>query len=101
MTGIYNGAAGLAELTELREKPAGTVRITTGDHQAEAILLPAISKLLPDYPDLHVEISVNTGFVDIVAERFDAGVRLRTPHDLAAHTYSESISSLSFSTTDE
>jgi DNA-binding transcriptional LysR family regulator len=100
MTGIYNGAAGLAELTELREKPAGTVRITTGDHQADAILLPAISTLLPDYPDLHVEISVNIGFVDIVAERFD-GARLRTPHDLAVHTYSESISSLSFSTTDE
>jgi DNA-binding transcriptional LysR family regulator len=68
--------AGLAALTELREKPAGTVRITTGDHQAEAILLPAVAKLLPAYPDLNVEISVNIGFVDIVAERFDAGVRL-------------------------
>jgi DNA-binding transcriptional LysR family regulator len=68
--------AGLAALTELREKPAGTVRVTTGDHQAEAFLMPALAKLLPAYPDLHVEISVNLGFVDIVAERFDAGVRL-------------------------
>jgi DNA-binding transcriptional LysR family regulator len=68
--------AGLAALTELREKPAGTVRITVGDQPAESILLPVIAKLLPRYPDLNVEISVNSGFVDIVAERFDAGVRL-------------------------
>ena len=68
--------AGLAALTELRDKPAGTVRITVGDQPAESILLPAVAKLLPAYPDLKVEISVNNGFVDIVAERFDAGVRL-------------------------
>jgi DNA-binding transcriptional LysR family regulator len=69
-------AAGLAELTELRDKPAGTVRITVGDVPAESIVLPAVARLLPDYPDLKVEISVNAGFIDIVAERFDAGVRL-------------------------
>jgi DNA-binding transcriptional LysR family regulator len=68
--------AGLEALTELRDKPAGTVRITTGDQPSEAIVLPAIAKLLPSYPDLNVEISVNSGFVDIVAGRFDAGVRL-------------------------
>src|SRR3954452_15367964 len=68
--------AGLAALTELRDKPAGTVRITIGDQPAESILLPAVARLLPAYPDLNVEISVNKGFVDIVAERFDAGVRL-------------------------
>lgn len=68
--------AGLAALTELRDKPAGTVRITVGDQPAESLLLPAVAKLLPAYPDLNVEISVNNGFVDIVAERFDAGVRL-------------------------
>src|SRR3954467_6198020 len=68
--------AGLAALTELRDKPAGTVRITIGDQPAESILLPAVARLLPVYPDLNVEISVNNGFVDIVAERFDAGVRL-------------------------
>jgi DNA-binding transcriptional LysR family regulator len=66
----------IAGLSELRDKPAGTVRITTGDHQAETIILPALAKLLADYPDLNVEISVNMGFVDIAAERFDAGVRL-------------------------
>lgn len=60
----------------MREKPAGTVRITSGDHQAKAILMPALAKQLPTYCDLHVAISVNLGFVDIVAERFDVGVRL-------------------------
>ena len=68
--------ARLAALTELREKPAGTIRITTGDHAAETILWPALARLLPEYPDLHVELSVGYGLVDIVAERFDAGVRM-------------------------
>src|SRR5687768_7813021 len=66
----------LEGLSELRDKPAGTVRLTAGDHSAETILLPVFAKLLPAYPDLNVEISVDAGFVDIVAERFDAGVRL-------------------------
>ena len=69
-------AAELAALGELRDKPAGTLRITTGVHAAETVLWPTLAKLLPDYPDLTVEISVHAGFVDIVAERFDAGVRL-------------------------
>ncbi|BAT58604.1 HTH-type transcriptional regulator DmlR [Variibacter gotjawalensis] len=68
--------AGLAALTELRDKPAGTIRISVGDQPSESILLPVVAQLLPQYPDLNVEISVNNGFVDIVAERFDAGVRL-------------------------
>jgi DNA-binding transcriptional LysR family regulator len=66
----------LAALSELRDKPAGTVRITTGIDAAQTILWPAIARLLPVYPDIKVELSVNPGFVDIVAERFDAGVRL-------------------------
>lgn len=66
----------LAALTELRDKPAGRLRITTGDQPAESILLPALAKLLPLYPDLTVDLTVDNGFVDIVAERFDAGVRL-------------------------
>ena len=66
----------LAELTELREKPSGTVRITSGDHAAETLLLPAVAKLMPDYPDIHVEVMIDNRFVDIVAERFDAGIRL-------------------------
>src|SRR4051794_29974118 len=69
-------AAELDGLSELRGKPAGTLRITTGDQPAESILLPALAKLLPLYPDLTVDLTVDNGFVDIVAERFDAGVRL-------------------------
>ena len=68
-----------AELTavrDLRDKPAGTIRITTAGHAAETILWPKLSKVLPEYPDIHVEISVDYGMTDIVAQRFDAGVRL-------------------------
>ena len=68
--------AELASLNELREKPAGTIRITAGEHPAEAILWPAVAKLLPDYPDVTVEIMIDNGLTNIVAERYDAGVRL-------------------------
>lgn len=63
-------------LMDLRDKPAGTLRITTGDQPAESILMPAVTKLLRLYPDLTIELIVDNGFVDIAAERFDAGVRL-------------------------
>ena len=66
----------LAVLTELRSRPAGTVRITTSTHAARTVLWPVIDRLTSEYPDVNVELSVNSGFVDIVAERFDAGVRL-------------------------
>src|ERR1700730_11959160 len=68
--------AELAELSELSDKRAGTIRITTGDHSAEAILWPALAKLLPRYPDIKVELIIDYGLTDIVAERYDAGVRL-------------------------
>lgn len=68
--------AELAALSALREKPAGTIRITAGEHAADAVLWPAIARLLPDYPDIKVEIIVDYGLTDIVAERYDAGVRL-------------------------
>ncbi len=68
--------AELAALSELREKPAGAIRITAGEHAAESILWPAVAKLLPDYPDIRIEIVVDQGLTDIVAERYDAGVRL-------------------------
>jgi DNA-binding transcriptional LysR family regulator len=68
--------AELAALSELRDKPAGSIRITTGVHAAQAIVWPALAKLLPVYPDIEVELSVHSGFIDIVEERFDAGVRL-------------------------
>lgn len=66
----------LASLGELRSKPAGTIRITTSAHAARTILEPALLPLLAAYPELKVELSAEAGFVDIVAERFDAGVRL-------------------------
>lgn len=68
--------AELAALTELREKPGGTIRITAGEHSAEAVIWPALARLLPDYPDIKVELIVDYGMTDIVAERYDAGVRL-------------------------
>lgn len=68
--------AELDELTELRDKPAGTVRITCGDHVLRTTLLPKLAPLLREYPDINVEFDVNYGFRDIVADRFDAGVRL-------------------------
>ncbi|QGY32424.1 LysR family transcriptional regulator [Pantoea cypripedii] len=66
----------LENLTELREKPAGTVRITCGDHVLRTTLLPKLSPLMHQYPDINIEFNVNYGFTDIVADRFDAGVRL-------------------------
>jgi DNA-binding transcriptional LysR family regulator len=72
----YEGIeAGVSALGEARDKPAGTIRITTHDHAAGTILWPKLSKVLSSYPDIKVEISINYGLIDIVAERFDAGVR--------------------------
>ncbi|MDH2383167.1 LysR family transcriptional regulator [Bradyrhizobium sp. CER78] len=68
--------AELAALSALREKPAGTIRINAGEHAAETILWPALAEFLPRYPDIKVEITVDNGLANIVAERFDAGVRL-------------------------
>ena len=66
----------LDALTELRDKPAGTVRITCGDHVVRTTLLPKIAPLLAEFPDIKIEFDINYGFRDIVADRFDAGVRL-------------------------
>ena len=68
--------AGLASLTALRERPAGRIRITTLGHAARTILWPAIDRLTATHPDIHVELCIESGLTDIVAERFDAGVRL-------------------------
>lgn len=64
------------QLGELRDKPSGTVRITSGDHAAHTILWPAVERLLPAYPDITVEIATDQSLTDIVAGRHDAGVRL-------------------------
>ncbi|MBX9431796.1 LysR family transcriptional regulator [Ralstonia pseudosolanacearum] len=65
----------LEALTELRDKPAGTVRITCGDQIIRTTLLPKLMPLLHEYPDIKLELDINYGFRDIVADRFDAGVR--------------------------
>ncbi|NNU66101.1 LysR family transcriptional regulator [Rhizobium sp. WYCCWR 11152] len=66
----------LAALTEFREKPAGTVRINATDQVAESLLWPALKRLLADYPDIQIELTAESGLTDIVAGRYDAGVRL-------------------------
>jgi DNA-binding transcriptional LysR family regulator len=67
--------AELAALSEFREKPVGTIRITAIDHVADTVLWPKLATFLRDYPDIKVEIVIDYGLTDIVAERFDAGVR--------------------------
>jgi DNA-binding transcriptional LysR family regulator len=68
--------AELEALSELRDKPAGTIRITAGEHAAYTVLSPALVTFLPSYPDIKVEVSVDYGLTDIVAQRYDAGVRI-------------------------
>lgn len=68
--------AELAALTELRDKPAGTVRITCAEHAANTVLWPKLSAALTGYPDVRIEINVDYGLTNIVSQRFDAGVRL-------------------------
>lgn len=68
--------AEIAALSALRDKPAGTIRITATGQSARDILWPAVVRLLPDHPDIRVELSVDSSLTDIVAERFDAGIRL-------------------------
>ncbi|WP_042270468.1 LysR family transcriptional regulator [Paraburkholderia heleia] len=65
----------LAAVVEMRDKPAGTIRITTTDYAADTVLWPRLSKVLPDYPDIKVELVVDYGLSDIVADRYDIGVR--------------------------
>lgn len=68
--------ARLSALSALRERPSGMVRVTSSRHAAETILWPTVSAMLKEYPDLQVEISVDSHLTDIVSDRFDAGVRL-------------------------
>ena len=68
--------ADLAALSEMRDKPAANIRITASEHAADSILMPVLHKLLRDYPDIKVEINTNYQMIDIVEQRFDAGVRL-------------------------
>lgn len=67
--------AELTSLSALRDKPSGTVRLTSTEYAAQAVLWPAIARILPEYPDIKVEIIVDYGLTDIVSGRIDAGVR--------------------------
>ncbi|MCK9918564.1 LysR family transcriptional regulator [Microbacteriaceae bacterium K1510] len=67
--------AELSSLSALRGKPAGTIRITAGEHAAQTVLWPKLAKVLPRYPDIKIELTVDYGLRDIVTERYDAGVR--------------------------
>ena len=66
----------LAALRDTRERPAGNLRITAGEHAASAVLWPALKPFMLQYPDINIEITVDNGLTDIVGDRFDAGVRL-------------------------
>jgi len=68
--------ATLSSLSELRDKPAGMVRLTCSEFAAETVIWPKLFEVLPQYPDITVEVVIEHGFTDIAAERFDAGVRL-------------------------
>jgi DNA-binding transcriptional LysR family regulator len=67
--------AQLAALGDIRERPAGLVRITADESAAQCVLWPALSRFLPDYPDVEVEVVVDNALTDIVAAGLDAGVR--------------------------
>ena len=73
---LHDLDAAVASLGELRDRPAGTIRITTVEHAAKTIIVPAMKRLLPDNPDIAVELTIDYGLADVVADRFDAGVRL-------------------------
>lgn len=66
----------LSALRDMREHPGGTIRISAGEHPVHSVLQPGLSRLLPNYPDIRVEVIVDYGLIDIVADGFDAGVRL-------------------------
>lgn len=66
----------LASLSELRDRPAGTIRITAAEHAANHVLWPRLAPVMHDYPDVKIDINVDYGMTNIVSQRFDAGVRL-------------------------
>ncbi|QGY31435.1 LysR family transcriptional regulator [Pantoea cypripedii] len=76
----------LQALSQFRDKPAGTVRITAGQHAADTLIWPAINEVLQTYPDIKIELSLDSALTDIVSERFDAGIRLgeRVEQDMIA-----------------
>ena len=68
--------AELEAVTALRDTPAGTIRISAGEHASRVVLWPKLDKFLRDYPDIKIEVNQENALTDIVAQRYDAGVRL-------------------------
>lgn len=68
--------AEVAAVCDMRDKPAGTIRISAAEHAANSVLWPKVEKFLPAYPDINIEVSIDYGLIDIVAQRYDAGIRL-------------------------
>ncbi|MBY3246500.1 LysR family transcriptional regulator [Rhizobium laguerreae] len=66
----------IAAISALRDKPTGTIRVTTFRYAATSVLWPVVTKFLAEYPDIEMEIIVDEGLTDIVADRFDAGIRV-------------------------
>lgn len=73
---LHDLNSALTSLGDLRDRPSGTIRITTVEHAAKTILLPAMRTLLKSHPDINVQLFIDYGLTDVVSERFDAGVRL-------------------------
>ncbi|MFT8346713.1 LysR family transcriptional regulator [Gluconobacter oxydans] len=73
---LHDLDAAVASLGDLRDRPSGTIRVTTVEHAAKTILLPGVKQLLRDNPDICVDVTIDYGLADVVADRFDAGIRL-------------------------
>ncbi|MFT8959031.1 MAG: LysR family transcriptional regulator, partial [Gluconobacter oxydans] len=73
---LHDLDAAVASLGDLRDRPSGTIRVTTVEHAAKTILLPGVKQLLRDNPDIRVDVTIDYGLADVVADRFDAGIRL-------------------------
>jgi DNA-binding transcriptional LysR family regulator len=73
---LHDLDSAMASLGDLRDRPSGTIRITTVEHAAKTIVIPAMRRLLPENPDIKMEITIDYGLADVVADHFDAGIRL-------------------------
>ena len=77
----------LTAVREFREKPAGTIRITATEFAIDTLLIPKLAPLLKEYPDIKVEMTVDYGLADIVAQQYDAGVRKRQGQEQQSHQF--------------
>ncbi|HFI8069357.1 TPA: DNA-binding transcriptional regulator PgrR, partial [Escherichia coli] len=73
---LHDIDSALASLSDLQNRPSGTIRITTVEHAAKTILLPAMRTFLKSHPEIDIQLTIDYGLTDVVSERFDAGVRL-------------------------